>query len=578
MSASGRKFSLLILCVAFATSGCANGGNANAIPALTVNRAAPARAHVRPGRLVLHVLVPKKRRHHRRGPKPRYVSPATQSMTVSLSGPTAVATTAPLTPTSQGCSSGLAGTFCTLTIPNLAPGSYSGSISTWDATGGTGNELSADQNVSFKITTGQSNVIGITLGGIPTSAIIVPDSSSSLTGSVSAGFTLSKCGSDAVSVYGLDADKNIILGAGAPVPSLQSDTPASLAVSTPRPSSPNAFTIVRPSPPPAAASTVHLTATVTPDNDSGADPVSTSAIAMTFNHDICGVVTEFSTGITSGAEVYGIEAGSDGNLWFTELSGGRIARITTSGTVTEYSAGLGNGAEPYQITSGPDGNLWFTACDSGPAVGKITTNGTITEYTSGITGATNGIASGPDGNVWFTEPAAGQIGMITTSGTATEYSAGITSGSRPFGITAGPDGNLWFTEVDGGIGRIATQGTAATEFSSGITQGAQGITTGSDGNLWFAEQTAKIGKITTSDPTITEYTPGVSPEGAITSGPDGNLWITTGDGLARITTGGAVTSFTAGITYNAGTLFITTGPDGNLWFTEDGIDRIGRMQ
>jgi len=33
------------------------------------------------------------------------------------------------------------------------------------------------------------------------------------------------------------------------------------------------------------------------------------------------VVTEFSNGITGGSEPYGIAAGPDGNLWFTEYNG-----------------------------------------------------------------------------------------------------------------------------------------------------------------------------------------------------------------------------------------------------------------
>jgi hypothetical protein len=41
-------------------------------------------------------------------------------------------------------------------------------------------------------------------------------------------------------------------------------------------------------------------------------------------------VTEFSAGITGGARPYGITAGPDGNLWFTELDGNRIGRISTA--------------------------------------------------------------------------------------------------------------------------------------------------------------------------------------------------------------------------------------------------------
>jgi len=40
-------------------------------------------------------------------------------------------------------------------------------------------------------------------------------------------------------------------------------------------------------------------------------------------------VTEFSKGITKDSGPIGIAAGPDGNMWFTELNGGRIGRVVT---------------------------------------------------------------------------------------------------------------------------------------------------------------------------------------------------------------------------------------------------------
>jgi len=36
------------------------------------------------------------------------------------------------------------------------------------------------------------------------------------------------------------------------------------------------------------------------------------------------------------------------------------ASAATPGVVTEYSSGINSGATPLAITAGPDGNLWFT--------------------------------------------------------------------------------------------------------------------------------------------------------------------------------------------------------------------------
>jgi streptogramin lyase len=64
----------------------------------------------------------------------------------------------------------------------------------------------------------------------------------------------------------------------------------------------------------------------------------------------------------------------------------------------------------------------------------------------------------------------------------------------------------------------------------------------------------------------------------ITAGPDGNLWFTENvpfrsDGgviaIGRITPGGKVTRFRAGLSRRSEPLEIVAGPDGNLWFTYD---------
>ena len=253
------------------------------------------------------------------------------------------------------------------------------------------------------------------------------------------------------------------------------------------------------------------------------------------------VVTEFSAGITAGGGPVTITSGPDGNLWFTEIAGNRIGRITPLGVVTEFSTGITAGAAPRGITAGPDGNLWFTE-NNGNRIGRITPLGVVTEFT-GITGvaAPTGITAGPDGNLWFTEAAGNRIGRITPLGVITEFSTGITAGAQTNDIAAGPDGNLWFTELAGNrIGRITPLGVV-TEFSTGITAGAQ--------------------------------------PAAITAGPDGNLWFTELgiDRIGRITPLGVVTEFGAGITAGAFLFGIRAGPDGNLWFAEDAGNRIGRI-
>ncbi|HEY1655859.1 MAG TPA: choice-of-anchor tandem repeat GloVer-containing protein [Candidatus Tumulicola sp.] len=253
----------------------------------------------------------------------------------------------------------------------------------------------------------------------------------------------------------------------------------------------------------------------------------------------------------SASQPENIAVGSDGNLWFTELAGNRIGKITTAGKVTEFTNGLSPSSSPNGITAGPAGTLWFTQSASYPngiKLGTITTHGQISEYPIPTAYNSNpeGVALGPDGNLWFAEANAGNaIGKSTVNGSMTIYTSGLSSRAWPQGIAAGPDGNLWFTE---------------------------------------SGRTARIGRVTTSG-TITEYSKGISSCGCnynlygIAAGPDGNMWFTetATNKIAQITTGGQVTEF-SGLTANSGPEGITAGPKNTLWFTEGLGDAIGRVQ
>src|SRR3954468_20471652 len=140
---------------------------------------------------------------------------------------------------------------------------------------------------------------------------------------------------------------------------------------------------------------------------------------------------------TSFATSYEIQRSTSGSGPFTT-----VATVTpgVSG-FTEFTVPTA-ASQPGGITWGPDGNLWFTEV-TGNKIGKVTSSGTFTEYT--VTTANSQpteIVSGPDGNLWFTEFNANKVAKITTAGTITEYTL-TTAGSNPRGITVGPDGNLW---------------------------------------------------------------------------------------------------------------------------------------
>jgi virginiamycin B lyase len=195
-----------------------------------------------------------------------------------------------------------------------------------------------------------------------------------------------------------------------------------------------------------------------------------------------GVVTEFPiTGLSSAQSFVftNIAAGPDGALWYGFARVSRasfrmgIGRITTTGMISEFLLPVPSPSGchvMFGITAGPDGALWFTEPQDNK-IGRITTTGELSEYRlpplpkPGVASYV-GITMGPDGALWFANPFGnqnGEISRITTAGAVTEFR--LPSALRGVsGITAGPDGALWFTARSGGrIGRITTAG-AVTEF------------------------------------------------------------------------------------------------------------------
>jgi YD repeat-containing protein len=295
--------------------------------------------------------------------------------------------------------------------------------------------------------------------------------------------------------------------------------------------------------------------------------------------------TEYA--LPTGSAPFGVAAGPDSKVWFTNQKTEKVGKVTPAGAITEYASNThGYEDNPEGITTGPDGNLWYVESFShSKAVFRMTTSGTVTEFP--LTRAEPwcvGITTGPDGNLWFTEQKTGYIGKMSTAGTVlAEYK--LPSGSEPRGITAGPDGNLWFAEYGTKkIGKITTSGTI-TEYARSAKP--ENIAAGPDGNLWFTEYSAsafmteisasKINKITTSG-TVTEYAlPSDSGPRGITAGSDGNLWFTEfgTDKIGMITTSGTITEYP--LASLSDPIGIASGPEGNIWYANSGKSTIGKI-
>ncbi len=248
------------------------------------------------------------------------------------------------------------------------------------------------------------------------------------------------------------------------------------------------------------------------------------------------------------------------------------------GKITIFDDTFGD-ATPYGITAGPDGAIWFT--DPGnDVIGRITTDGNYTLQQSAGVEISTGITVGPDNNLWFTvEQDDATIGRITPSGSVTLFKD--PGGSFPQGITTGPDGALWFGESNGTVGRMTTKGKVKHFTLGGTYTEYQGIVTGPDKNLWVTEylngshSSARVIRLSPGGKSKA-FDVGSAPD-QICVGPNGALWFTEGEAIGRLTTKGKYKEFPINVKYSqpGG---IATGPDGAIWFTDFGQRfGIGRM-
>lgn len=164
-----------------------------------------------------------------------------------------------------------------------------------------------------------------------------------------------------------------------------------------------------------------------------------------------GVITEYALPEAASAPVpVGIVAGPEESLWVTvgyekTTDTSKIDKITTAGAITQFAPPKcgESGGELDGITEGSDGNLWYVqiTCDK---IVKMTPAGVFTEYAAGPDYPRDITSSTTDKDLWYTSWAAGSshATKMTTAGVISAEYALQGSGDSA-GITVGPDKNVW---------------------------------------------------------------------------------------------------------------------------------------
>jgi hypothetical protein len=202
---------------------CASEGTGS-LPSMqsAANSISPASKHT--STLTIRIRIPKARHHHGRA---RYISAATQGMTMAFTGPSTFTQVINLTPSDPRCSG--SPLECTIEV-SLKPGKYTATIDTYDQAPVDGaipvgaNLLSTAHDVAFTIAAGITNQIGLTLDGVPASITV-------------GGFPSASAGTAFLnkdfSVTVMDADSYIIVGTySTPITLSDSDTSGATTIAT----------------------------------------------------------------------------------------------------------------------------------------------------------------------------------------------------------------------------------------------------------------------------------------------------------------------------------------------------------
>ncbi len=462
-----------------------------------------------------------------KGVRPQYLSTATQSIVIAINGTGSTSysstVTAGLTVNSSGCTSTLASTICTLTVPGLQAGSYTATLTTYDGyTSGTntatGNVLSAAQAIAFTITAGQSNTINISLSGVPASTVVIPAGAITV-GNGSGGYDLFGQGAHTFVVESLDADGNIIAGVGAPLfsigavsGSLSPVTTSPSGGSTTSASAPNSFTVTPPTTFASTTASFTVTPTFTGQATDGCTQTGAHCAPVTVTVDMkylaralfvvnngSSNVTEYALPYTGGAPTATISNSVSGPLGLAfDSSGNLFVANRGNGTVTEYAPPY-TGAPTATISNSVNSPAGLAFDSSGNLFVANNGNNTVTEYAlpdtnnaapkmtiSNVT-TPSGLAFDSSDDLFVANYGNGKVTEYAPPYTGTPTTVSLSGLSHANCLAFDSSDHLFVSDDWGNVTEYAPPytGTPIATISNSVGT-PQGLTFDSSGNLFVA--------------------------------------------------------------------------------------------
>jgi DNA-binding beta-propeller fold protein YncE len=470
------------IALAAALAACSGGGSG-------LSPTVPQRAsRTALARIVITVPPRKHARKHRQ----RYVSPATASLAFSVDG--VAQTPVSVAPNSSSCQvTGPIGYLkCGVNIA-VPPGRHTFAFSTLDANG---SVLSANTQVVSTIVAGAANQIAVTLGGIAASFALYPPNVPQVTSVAGGGFAVYGTKPLQFSIVPLDADRNAILGPGAPQP-VVSAAPTSMTMQTPSPASPNLWTFTSTYAPtdPSAAKISAIAVSATPVPNSGGTALSATiplslyvpwlyATSEAGGHDAVAVTDEYGNAqsvlgaFPNLSSVNGIAY--DPHNGFLYVENGGTANVTAydpQGRQQTVAGSFQNGGpdQPEGIVFDPHDNWLYVSYFSSNSVAAFDEQGRLQTTSGGFPGLSSpvGIAyDGPD-QLLYVVSAGGSVTAYDEQGNQKTLLGSFPNLSAPYGAAYDPiHAFLYVTNTDYG-------GSAPGYITVYDTQGNQKTMSGS---------------------------------------------------------------------------------------------------
>jgi virginiamycin B lyase len=212
--------------------------------------------------------------------------------------------------------------------------------------------------------------------------------------------------------------------------------------------------------------------------------------------------------------------GSDGGVWFTEVSENKIARLDPNTLqITEFNIPIPPPGALQAALNEIQGLLGAGRFPTGAAV-------------------SDAIETGPDNAMWFTEIGNNAIGRIDLATFAITSYPIPTPAAVPLIIHRGPGNTMVFPES--GAGKVGTIDVYTRQFKEYVTPTPasvpQGVITAGDGTIWFTETAGQnIASINPTTGRVIEYPIGrlsnlfLPRPGPLVFGNDGNLYVAEGN-------------------------------------------------